>query len=114
MDGTSLSVGSGMSAVSAASNAGAATVAGELSSKPKNLKEAGQRFEAMLVKSILDAARPPEDEDSESSLENDGSRTYQGMLGQEIAKSVAEHSRLGLAEAMQRQLGGAQSATTED
>jgi Rod binding domain-containing protein len=28
------------------------------------------------------------------------------MLGQEIAKSVAEHSRLGLAEAMQRQLGG--------
>ena len=105
MNSTSLSVGSGMSAVSAASNAGAATHAGELSSKPKNLKEAGQRFEAMLVKSILDAARPPEDEDSESSLENDGSRTYQGMLGQEIAKSVAEHSRLGLAEAMQRQLG---------
>jgi Rod binding domain-containing protein len=81
---------------------------------PKNLQEASQRFEAMLVKYVLDAARPAEDEDNESLLDNDGARTYRGMLHQELAQSVATHSRLGVAEAMQRQLGGPGAAPTGD
>ncbi len=81
---------------------------------PKNLQEASQRFEAMLVKYVLDAAKPAEDEDNESLLDNDGARTYQGMLHQELAQSVATHSRLGVAEAMQRQLGGPAATAPKD
>lgn len=76
--------------------------------KPNDIESAAHQFEAVLVKTMIDASCPQDDNaDPDDALaDSDGVRTYRDMLGQALATEVSRHTRLGLAEAMQRQLGG--------
>lgn len=76
--------------------------------EPRDIAGAARQFEAMLVKVMIDASYGDDDnaEADDAALDNDGVRAYRDMLSQALAGEVSRHANLGLADAMQRQLGG--------
>lgn len=79
---------------------------------PQDIATAARQFEAMLVKVMIDASYGDDDnaDPDDALLDNDGVRAYRDMLSQSLASEVSRHTKLGLADAMQRQLGGADTA----
>lgn len=70
-----------------------------------DIASAAERFEALLVRMMIDAAQPaPPDDASEqdsASLEGDETTTYRRMLAQRLAEQVAAQTDLGVASAVQ-------------
>ena len=68
-----------------------------------SLEEVAQEFESLFVFQMLKSARRAKL--AEGILTNDANETYQSLLDQEYAKTIAKNQNFGIAEALVRQFG---------
>ena len=68
------------------------------------LSAVAQEFESLFVYQMLKSARKAKL--AESLFSNQGSETYQPLLDQEYAKTIAKNHSFGIADALVRQFGG--------
>lgn len=69
-----------------------------------NLEDVAQEFESLFVYQMLKSARKAKL--AESLFSNQGSETYEPLLDQEYAKTIAKNHSFGIADALVRQFGG--------
>lgn len=86
----------------------------QLRSKAKNhspeaLKETAKQFESIFIQMALKSMRNATQESG--LLDNQHSRLYRDMYDQQMALELGKQSRLGLADMLVQQLGGAKAAT---
>ena len=87
--------------------------AGTSPQRPDSVRDAAEQFEAKFIQMMLASMRAATPE-SDSPLSQDAG-TYQDLFDRRIAQEVAGQEKLGLAEALVRQLGdGAASGTESD
>ena len=70
----------------------------------QNLEEVAQEFESLFVFQMLKSARKAKL--AEGILDGQAHETYQTLLDQEYAKSMAKNQNFGIADALIRQFGG--------
>ena len=72
--------------------------------KKSELSAVAQEFESLFVYQMLKSARKAKL--AESLFSNQGSETYEPLLDQEYAKTIAKNHSFGIADALLRQFGG--------
>ena len=72
--------------------------------KNSSLEEVAQEFESLFVFQMLKSARKAKL--AEGILDGKAHETYQTLLDQEYAKSMAKNQNFGIADALIRQFGG--------
>jgi len=75
---------------------------------PDAVREAAKQFEAVFVQMMLKSMRAASPGDG-GIMDNDQSRLYRDMYDQQIALTIAKQGKLGLADQIAKQLGGAGS-----
>lgn len=73
---------------------------------PDATREAAKQFEAVFIQMMLKSMRSASLDDG-GMMENDQSRLYRDLLDQQIALSMAQQGKLGIADLIAKQLGGA-------
>ena len=74
---------------------------------PEAIREAAKQFEAVFLQMMLKSMRAASSATDSGIMDNDQSRLYLEMFDQQIALSMAQQGKVGLAEMMVKQLGGA-------
>ncbi|MCP5158873.1 MAG: flagellar assembly peptidoglycan hydrolase FlgJ [Gammaproteobacteria bacterium] len=77
---------------------------------PEALHKAAQQFEAVFIQMMLKSMRDASPGDG-GLLDSDQTRFYREMFDQQLALSMAQQSKLGLGDAIVRQLGGEQTGS---
>jgi flagellar protein FlgJ len=72
---------------------------------PQAVAATAKQFEALFLQMVLKSMR--EATPSNGLTDNDQTRTYQGLLDQQLAQNLAQQGGAGLAQSLVRQLGGA-------
>ncbi len=80
-------------------------------SAPEAVSKVAKQFESLLMGQMLKTMRQASL--GEGILDNDQSRFYLEMFDQQISLHLAEHGGMGLAAAIERQLGGGPPVATE-
>lgn len=75
---------------------------------PEAIRDAAKQFEAVFIQMMLKSMRTASLSDG-GIMDSDQSRFYRDMFDQQIALSMAQQGRLGIADQMTRQLGGAEA-----
>ena len=78
---------------------------------PGAIREAAKQFEAVFVQMMLKSMRAASPSDEGGIMDSDQSRLYRDMYDQQIALSMAQRGKLGLADTIARQLGGEGAGT---
>ena len=78
---------------------------------PGAIREAAKQFEAVFVQMMLKSMRAASPSDGGGIMDSDQSRLYRDMYDQQIALSMAQQGKLGLADTIARQLGGEGAGT---
>jgi flagellar protein FlgJ len=73
---------------------------------PGAIREAAKQFEAVFIQMMLKSMRAADLSDGGGIMDSDQSRLYRDMYDQQIALSMAQQGKLGLADTIARQLGG--------
>ena len=76
---------------------------------PEAIREAAKQFEAVFVQMMLKSMRAASPSDGGGLMDSDQTRLYREMYDQQIALSMAQQGKLGLADTIVRQLGGGES-----
>ena len=76
----------------------------------ENLNEALEKFEAIFVRMMFKSAQKATESVEEGLLSNSGLKQFRSMHYDELADDFAKSSKLGIAEALKRQLAGPNSA----
>lgn len=72
---------------------------------PEAIREAAKQFEAVFIQMMLKSMRAASASEG-GIMDNDQSRLYQDMFDQQIALTLAQQGKLGVADMMVKQLGG--------
>ena len=104
MSNSSISVGSGAAATTAASGAisGQNASAAPAGATKEQIHQAAQKFESMLLRQMLAESRKTDL--SDGMLSNEGTRTFREMQDARFADTVAERGTLGFAKLIEAQL----------
>lgn len=78
---------------------------------PGAIREAAKQFEAVFVQMMLKSMRAATSSDGGGIMDSDQSLLYRDMYDQQIALSMAQQGKLGLADTIARQLGGEGAGT---
>ncbi|HCK82075.1 MAG TPA: hypothetical protein DIC59_11520, partial [Candidatus Competibacteraceae bacterium] len=78
---------------------------------PEAVREAAKQFEAVFVQMMLKSMRAASPSDGGGLMDNDQTQLYREMYDQQIALSMAQQGKLGLADTIARQLGGGEGLT---
>lgn len=73
---------------------------------PEAVKEAAKQFEAVFIQMMLKSMRAASPSEDGGIMDSDQTRLYRDMYDQQIALSMAQQGKLGLADTIARQLGG--------
>ena len=76
----------------------------------ENLDKALEKFEAIFVRMMLKSARQATESSEEGLFSNSGLKQFRSMQDDQWADTFASSSKLGIAEALKRQLAGPNSA----
>jgi peptidoglycan hydrolase FlgJ len=72
---------------------------------PQAIRDAAKQFEAVFLQMMLKSMRAASAPTDSGIMDSDQSRLYEEMFDQQIALSMAQQGKLGIAEMMARQLG---------
>lgn len=79
---------------------------------PTAIRDAAKQFEAVFIQMMLKSMRATIQPMDSGMLDNDQSRLYLEMFDQQIALSMAQQGKLGIAEMIAKQLSGEQPRPT--
>ena len=80
---------------------------------PEAVKEVAKQFESLFLQMVLKSMRDAS-KGEEGLFDSDSTRFYQGLHDQQMAGLLSQRGGIGLAKALERQLGGTQGAVTPD
>ncbi|HRX72213.1 MAG: flagellar assembly peptidoglycan hydrolase FlgJ [Candidatus Competibacteraceae bacterium] len=78
---------------------------------PEALREAAKQFEAVFIQMMLKSMRDASPGD-DGLMDSDQTKFYRDMFDQQLALSLAQQGKMGLSDALVRQLGGEADSPT--